>query len=291
MANLINGIGLRQPHYSEFLSTRPQVDYIEVHSENFFSTDSLNLKFLEQIRKSSPVSLHGVGLSIGGATGLDKSHMYELRLLIDNIKPFILSDHLSFSRVIKKTKKSYDLHDLLPIGFTKESLLLVSKHVNEVQQFLGRQIFLENISQYIFFNDDQFSDVQFITQLLNTTECGLLLDLNNLYVNLLNLQSKNVVDAGFQWINNLLDSLQSSSQIGEIHIAGCSNQVGIIVDDHAASPSDEVWEWYEYLISRVKKHIPTTIEWDENIPQLDVLINIADRIKSIQEKIIENKYD
>ncbi|OYV79443.1 MAG: hypothetical protein B7Z60_01935 [Ferrovum sp. 37-45-19] len=290
MKNLISGLGLRQPHYLEFLSTQPQVDYIEVHSENFFSTDPLNLKYLQQIRKQYSISLHGVGLSIGSAIGIERAHLYELRTLADTIQPFILSDHLSYSRVSKTSNRIYDLHDLLPIGLNQESLKLISKHVNEVQQFLGRRLYLENISQYIFFNNEQFTDVEFVCQLIKSTGCGLLLDLNNLYVNYINLKTKNMIDAGYQWINILLDSLQSTSQIGEIHLAGCSTQVGLIVDDHAAPPSYEVWQWYEYLISQVRTFIPTTIEWDENIPELEVLVKLTDKIKSIQKNLLESSY-
>jgi hypothetical protein len=192
--------------------------------------------------------------------------------------------------VSKNSNQVYDLHDLLPVGFTQESLKLISKHVNEVQQFLGRRLYLENISQYIFFNNEEFTDVEFISQLINSTGCGLLLDLNNLYVNYVNLRPKNIIDSGYQWINTLLDSLQSTSQIGEIHLAGCSTQIGLTVDDHAAPPSYEVWQWYEYLISQIKSFIPTTIEWDENIPKLDVLVEIADRIKSIQTNLIKSCY-
>jgi uncharacterized protein (UPF0276 family) len=175
------GVGLRAPHYAEILSTQPQMGWFEVHSENYFGAGGQPLHYLEQIRSRYPVSLHGVGLSLGSVDALDKEHLRKLKSLVRRIDPCLVSEHLSWGTIAGR-----HLNDLLPLPYTEEALRVVCRHVAQAQDFLDRQILVENISAYLQFQNSTMAEADFIVALLSESGCGLLLDINNIYVNAVN---------------------------------------------------------------------------------------------------------
>lgn len=267
------GIGLRNPHIEQVLSLQPKIDWLEVHSENFF-TNSIATKQLEQISKNYPLSFHGVGLSIGSADSLDFTHLQRLKTAISRFNPSFVSDHLSWSSVDNK-----HYHDLLPLSYTPHSLDSFCIKIKEVQDFLGRQILIENPSSYLQFESSTISEWDFFTKLPKKTGCGLLVDINNIFVS-----SKNHnFDA-----KHYIDSIDKND-VFEIHLAGHSvknyKDKQILIDDHGSKVSPEVWELYDYAIAKFGKK-PTLIEWDSNIPDLQILLNEAQKARNILDKYV-----
>jgi uncharacterized protein len=262
------GIGLRAPHVGELLATRPAVPWLEVHPENYMSGGPA-LVLLEAVRREYPVSLHGVGLSLGTAGDLDARHLGRLRGLVDRIEPCLVSEHLSWS-----TAGGTYLNHLLPLPYTDETLGVVADHVDEVQNALGRCILIENPSSYLRFRHSSMAEPHFLAELARRTGCGLLCDVNNIYVSACNVG----LDAG-----SYLDALPVSS-IGEIHLAGhAANDADgrtILIDDHGSPVTAPVWKLYQRALERFGS-VPTLIEWDTDIPELSVLLGeagVADRL-------------
>lgn len=269
------GIGWRQPHYETLLAERPALGFIEVHSENFFADGGITLAVLEAGREAYDLSLHGVGLALGSAAGLDGWHLERLARLVERVQPRWVSDHACFARV------GSGLHaaDLLPIPFTDESLALMASHVGQVQQRLGRTLLVENISAYVGWAGDTLAEPEFFNELTQRSGCGLLLDVNNLFVNARNAGC-NADDAALEamrWV----DAIRPGS-VGEIHLAGhCELADGLVVDDHGSRVRDEVWRVYEHAIARLGA-VPTLIEWDTAVPALDVLLAEAERARAVR---------
>lgn len=273
-AEALVGIGWRQPHYEALLDQRPDLDFIEVHSENFFADGGATLAVLDAGRAAYPVSLHGVGLGLGSATGLDDWHLQRLVRLADRVQPRWVSDHACFARV------GSGLHaaDLLPIPFTDESLDLLVQHVDRVQQALGRPMLVENISAYVGWSGDTLAEPEFFNALTQRSGCGLLLDVNNLFVNARNAGLGPVAAAqqAMRWV----DAIRPGS-VGEIHLAGhCERPDGLVIDDHGSRVRDDVWQVYAHAIGRLGP-VPTLIEWDTAVPDLDVLLAEAGRARSL----------
>ena len=272
------GIGWRQPHYEALLAQRPDLGFIEVHSENFFADGGATLAVLEAGRAAYPVSLHGVGLALGSAVGLDAWHLDRLARLVERVQPQWVSDHACFARV---AGSGFGLHaaDLLPIPFTDESLALLVQHVGEVQQRLGRQILVENISAYVGWSGDTLAEPEFFNELTRRSGCGLLLDVNNLFVNARNagLAPDDAAQEAMRWV----DAIRRDS-VGEIHLAGhCELDDGLVIDDHGSRVRDEVWHVYAHALARLGP-IPTLIEWDTALPALDVLLAESQRARALQ---------
>lgn len=270
------GIGLRHPHYHEVLEKRPALDWFEVHSENFFDAGGPSLKILTKIRDHYPISLHGIGLSLGSADGLQKPHLARLAKLVDRIDPFLFSEHLSWGRV-----GSTYLPDLLPIPYTQESLDLFCKNVGKVQDFLKREILIENPSSYLEYKASTFSEVDFLIALAQKTGAKILLDVNNVYVSCCN----HGWDAK-QYINSIPSLL-----VKEIHLAGHSekkldNGNIIKIDTHDHPVCSEVWDLYEIAAKRFGC-IPTLLERDANIPALDDLLSEVSRV--LDYFVVEDK--
>jgi uncharacterized protein (UPF0276 family) len=251
------GIGLRAAHYREVLESRPAVGWLEVHSENYFGEGGAPLHYLERIRAHYPLSLHGVGMSLGSTDPLDLAHLAKLKALIARFEPGLVSDHLSWSSVGGR-----HFNDLLPLPYTEEALAHVARRVLQVQEFLGRRLLLENPSSYLQHAESAIPEWEFLAELARRTGCGLLLDVNNLYVNQRNLGR----DARAQF--ELLDSVE------EIHLAGHLERGGLLIDHHGARVADEVWRLYETALERFGP-VPTLIEWDTDIPPLGVLLDEA----------------
>ena len=267
------GIGLRQPHYEAFLARRPALGFVEVHSENFFADGGAALGVLDAVRAHYPVSLHGVGLSLGAAAGLDPWHLDRLARLVQRVQPARVSDHAAFARA-PAAPGGPVLHanDLLPIAFTQASLDVMVRNVGRVQERLGRSILVENVSAYLRYDDaDQWPEADFLVALTRRSGCGLLLDVNNLMVNALNAQAADPVAACCAFVDALPPGI-----VGEIHLAGYCDEsdFAIVIDDHGSRVRGAVWDVYAHALRRLGG-LPTLVEWDTDVPALDVLLGEA----------------
>lgn len=272
------GIGLRQPHQEALLAAPPPLAFVEVHSENFFADGGAALGVLEAARGHWPVSLHGVGLALGSAAGLDAWHLDRLAGLVRRIQPLRVSDHASFARA-PRTRGGPVVHgsDLLPIAFTQGSLGILAANVMRTQDRLQRPILVENLSAYLHWADDELAEPQFFNELTRRTGCGLLLDVNNLVVNALNqgLGDAAAAAAACRWV----DAIDADS-VGEIHLAGYDASGEIVIDDHGSRVHAPVWAVYRHALARLGPR-PTLIEWDTHLPALDVLLDEAARAEAL----------
>lgn len=272
------GIGWRQPHYETLLAERPALGFIEVHSENFFADGGIALAVLEAGRAAYELSLHGVGLALGSVAGLDDDHLARLARLVERMQPRWVSDHACFARVMSGSGSGLHAADLLPIPFTDESLALMVSHVQQVQERLGRPLLVENISAYVGWAGDTLAEPEFFNELARRSGCGLLLDVNNLFVNARNdgLAPTAAALEAMRWV----DAIQPG-HVGEIHLAGhCESEDGLVIDDHGSRVRDEVWRIYGHAVRRLGP-VPTLIEWDTDVPDLGVLLGEAGRARAV----------
>lgn len=268
------GIGLRTPHYRDFLERKIDVDWLEVHSENFFADGGFDLFVLEKLAHDYPISLHGVGLALGSAKGFDQQHALRLKALVERIQPALVSEHLCWGAIADR-----HLNDLLPMPLTAESLDLMVERVDFLQNLLQRTVLIENVSSYIRFQADHLCEAEFLCELSQRTGCGILLDVNNVFVNQFNHNEP---------AERELDFYRRHAQaIGEIHLAGHSHVGDCLIDDHGSRVRDEVWSLYEQVCQQISAQIPTLIEWDTDVPSLDVLVAEAHKAKAIQEACSE----
>lgn len=273
------GVGWRQPHYAELLQGAPAPGFLEVHSENFFGAGGAALGVLMQAREHHAVSLHGVGLSLGSAVGLDPWHLDQLADLVARVDPVRVSDHASFSRGGLRGQTVHAA-DLLPIPWTTESLNLMSSHVQQVQDRLRRPLAVENLSAYLSWADNDFSEVQFLGELARRTGCGLLVDVNNLHVNARNAWRRHHGTAVAEPTEALLDISRAwidavpADCVVEIHLAGHADTGEWLIDDHGSLISEPVWALYRHAVSRWGPR-PTLIEWDTDLPPWAVLMDQA----------------
>lgn len=266
---LYAGIGLRQPHYAALLQSPPPLGFVEVHSENFFGDGGAALGVLQAARAHWPVSLHGVGLSLGSAVGLDAWHLERLAALVARVDPVRVSDHASFARAPRRHGGPV-VHgsDLLPIAFTEAALAIMVSNVQQVQERLRRPFMVENLSAYLHWADDCIAEPQFFNELTRRSGCGLLLDVNNLVVNALNVQRDEAVAvaAACAWV----DAIDPAS-VGEIHLAGYNAQGNLVIDDHGSRVHAPVWQVFEHTLRRLGPR-PTLMEWDTDLPEAAVLL-------------------
>jgi uncharacterized protein len=269
------GIGLRQPHYAQVLEARPPLAFVEVHSENFFGDGGAALAVLHEARSHYPVSLHGVGLSLGSAAGLDPWHLDRLEQLVSRIEPERVSDHASFARAPQRAGGPV-LHgnDLLPLAFTQAALDIMVANVTQVQERLRRPILVENLSAYLAWADQEMSEPEFFNALVRRSGCGLLLDVNNLVVNALNEGSSDAVASACAWVDAI-----DAQAVGEIHLAGYCDTGEIVIDDHGSRVHEPVWQVYRHALARLGSQ-PTLVEWDTDLPPLDVLLDEAQRAEA-----------
>ncbi|MDD4929365.1 MAG: DUF692 domain-containing protein [Gallionella sp.] len=252
------GIGLRAPHYREVLNTLPPLGWVEVHNENFFGGGAA-LSTLLKVREHYPVSLHGVGMGLASTTPLDLHHLTELHRLCDAVKPQAVSEHLCWNAA-----DGFVINDLLPFPYTREALAHVASRIDQVQEKLGRQLLVENLSSYLSFSHSEMTEGEFLAELTRRTGCGILFDVENLYVNTRNLG----VDA-----EAFIRAIPPDA-VREYHLAGYSVMDGCLVDTHNHPVYPEVWALYEYVLQQIGPR-PTLIEWDSDIPALAVLMNEA----------------
>ena len=255
----IAGIGLRAPHYQEILATSPRVSFLEVHSENFFGAGGQPLRYLERFRAEYPLSLHGVGLSLGSTDPLDEEHLARLAQLVSRFEPALVSEHICWSSIDGR-----HANDLLPLPYTRESLAHVVSRVGAVQDRLGRTILVENVSSYLEFADSDIPEWEFVAEVARRAGCGILLDVNNIHVN--------AVNHGFD-AHAYLGAI-APGMVGEIHLAGFEATPEGLIDTHGARVSPEVWQLYDAAIARFGL-TPTLIEWDTDLPALSVLLGEA----------------
>lgn len=283
------GIGLRQPHYRDFQAQPPELPFVEVHSENFFAEGGAALQVLLGVREHCDVSLHGVGLSLGSAVGLDAQHLEQLARLVRAVDPVRVSDHASFARAPRRSGQA-PVHaaDLLPVAFTEASLALMVANVQQVQDRLQRPLLVENLSAYLRWADDSLAEPQFFNELAQRSGCGLLLDLNNLVVNALNAQGPATperprdeaaaLDRACAWV----DALRGDA-VGEIHLAGYADLGDLVVDDHGSAVHAPVWALYRHTLQRLGPR-PTLVEWDTDVPSLAVMLAEAAQAERLLEQ-------
>lgn len=272
------GIGLRTPHYKIILEEKPDIGWIEVHPENYFGGGA-HRHYLAKARELYPLSLHATGLSLGSDQPTCEEHMRQIKDLIEIYEPFSVSDHASWS-----ASGNAHLNDLLPLPYTNESLKKLCENVDRVQSYFNRTILVENPSSYIAFADNDMTEYYFLNELVARTECGLLLDVNNVYV-----QSQNHNFDPYRYIDNI--NLKAAR---EIHLAGhiqrdFDDGGSLLVDTHNQYVRRAVWDLYEHTIAKTGA-IPTLIEWDTDLPPLRELVREADKAQKIidQQKEISD---
>jgi uncharacterized protein (UPF0276 family) len=269
------GIGWRQPHYGELLERRPSLGFIEVHSENYFGDGGAALSVLERGREHYPVSLHGVGLALGSAVGLDAWHLERLQRLVQRIDPVRVSDHACFARApLQSGQPPVHGSDLLPIAFTEAALDIMVRNVQHVQETLRRPIAVENLSAYLRWADDSLDEAQFFNELARRSGCAVLLDLNNIVVNAIN-QGADPVIASRRFVDAI-----DARHVAEIHLAGFNAQGPVVIDDHGSRVHEPVWQVYRHAMQRLCG-VPTLIEWDTDLPALDVLLAEAQTARAL----------
>jgi uncharacterized protein len=263
------GIGLRAPHYRDFLHGTPAAAWLEVHSENYFGAGGYDLHVLEHVRDRYPLSLHGVGLSLGSADGLRDAHLAKLKAVVERIEPALVSEHLCWGAY-----GAQHFNDLLPIPYTDEALELMCARVDQTQNALGRRILVENVSAYLCYRGSRMSEFEFLAELSRRSGCGILLDINNIYVNARN--------HGFDARKALVQI--PADVVGEMHLAGHSQGEDCLIDDHGSRVCDDVWALYAAACRRFGA-VPTLIEWDTDIPSVEVLLSEAARAEGIARDI------
>lgn len=274
------GIGLRLPHIAEVMVTRPQTSFLEIHPENFLANPHATELLLE-LSRHYQISVHTVGISIGTVTGIDRVHLQRVRMLIDKINPIFVSGHLAWS--------AYDgdyLNDLLPLPLNEEALRIITTHVHEIQDVLGRPYLVENPSSYVGFHTSTMSEADFLCKLVQRTECKLLCDVSNVYVSAQNMDYDP---------HEYIESLPGEA-IAEFHLGGYTpeedeaNPGGqVLIDSHAAPIADPAWDLYAYAVRRFGPK-PTLIEWDNQLPPLGTLLAQANRADTIACKSVETNF-
>ncbi len=264
------GVGLKAEHYRTIIETLPAIGFFEVHAENYMGAGGPPHRYLSAIRERYKLSLHGVGLSIGADRPLDEDHLQRLKQLIERYKPGLFSEHLAWS--------SHDtgfLNDLLPLPYTAETLARVVEHIDQVQNALGRQMLLENPSTYLAFAESTYSETDFIAELVRRTGCGLLLDVNNVYV----------ASTNQQWDPVAYIDAYPLAHVQEIHLAGYTREADdkgrpLLIDTHNRPVDEIVWDLYAHAVGLIGP-VPTLIEWDADMPAWPTLKQEADRAEAI----------
>ena len=263
------GAGLRAEHYEDVMNGARDAQWFEAITENYMDTKGRPLAVLEAVRRDYPVALHGVALSIGSSDSLDESYLRSLAALVERVEPAIISDHLCWSGVDGR-----QLFDLLPLPLDDETLAHVVERVKRVQDFLGRRILLENPSTYLAWRSSTIPEPQFLAELAERADCGLLLDVNNVYVSSVNL--------GFDPLD-YIDAIPAH-RVGQVHLAGFSDMGSYLFDTHSRPVSDAVWRLYAHTLERMGP-LTTMVEWDAEIPAWPRLVEEVDRARAVHERV------
>ena len=267
--SLGHGVGLRNRHYAAFLEEQPRVDFVEAIAENFMGLGGRPRAVLEKTRRDRPVVLHGVSLGIGSVEPLDSAYLTQWKALIDEVQPALVSDHLCWGRA-----HGHYSHDLWPVPYTEECLAHVVERVSRVQDVLGRRILLENVSSYLEFRASELTEWDFVAEVAKRADCGLLLDVNNVYVS-----SRN---HGFD-PKTYLDAIPVD-RVGQFHLAGHQDRGHLVIDTHEGHVSDAVWDLYRHAVRRFGD-VSCLIEWDEGVPELPVLLAESQKARSVAAEV------
>lgn len=269
------GIGLKAPHYDSILQADHGLEWFELHPENYMGAGGVPHKYLTDIRADYQISMHGVGMSLGSATGVDPAHLQRLKALVDRYQPAQVSEHIAWSHLNGMDNRGIFHNDLLPLPYTPESLEVLCNNIDLVQTALGCQILVENPSTYLSFNSNEMPEPEYISEVQKRTGCGLLLDVNNVYV------SANNNDFS---TDEYIDSYPLHA-VAEIHLAGHSVELidedRLLIDDHGSPVTDAVWALYSYTIDALERDVPVLIEWDTDVPDFDVMIDEARKASAL----------
>ena len=265
-----HGVGLRPRHFGRWLSERPPVGWVEATSENYLGLGGRPYAVLEKVRRDLPVILHGVSLSIGATEPLDDRYLASLRRLVDRIQPALVTDHLCWGR-----HGGRYVHDLWPLPYTEEALAHVVERVERVQEILGRRIALENVSSYVAYRDSTMAEWEFLAAVAERADCGILLDVNNVHVSAHN--------HGFD-PRAYLAGLPGD-RVVQIHLAGHEDKGTYLLDSHDAAVPEPVWDLYREAVARFG-HVPTLVEWDDRIPELEVLVGESRKAAAIEAEVL-----
>jgi len=263
------GIGLRSAHHDALLAERPAIGFIEAHTENYFHDGGAAMRALLRARANYPLSLHGVGLGLGSAEGVDRDHLARVKRAMRRFEPALVSEHACWGHA-----GGEHFNDLLPLPYTDEAARLLARHVSEAQDFLGTQLLIENVSAYVSFEHSTLTEWEFLVAVVGESGCALLLDVNNVYVNAQNLG----LDA-----EAFITGLPPAS-VREIHVAGHARNGAVLIDSHGSKVCEPVWELYRRAIARFGA-LPTLVEWDNDIPPLGELVAEAQRADRILEEV------
>jgi uncharacterized protein (UPF0276 family) len=265
------GLGLRSEHYAAFESaSQNRVDWLEILSENYLVPGGAPLWHLDRIRRDFPMVMHGVSLNIGGTDPLNLDYLRDLKALVQRVQPGWVSDHLCWTGT-----QGVNLHDLLPVPYTRETLRHVSERIQRVQDFLGRRLVIENPSTYVAFSADQMPEWEFVAEMLQLADCELLLDVNNVYVS--------SVNHGFD-PRHYIDALPAA-RVRQIHLAGHETHDGYLIDTHDHPVCEAVWQLYAYTLQHCGS-VPSMIERDDNIPALEDLLDELDQARQVHAQAL-----
>lgn len=266
------GLGLRPKHYEAILEQKPNIDWFEIITENYLAAGGKPIYYLDKIRENYPIVMHGVSLSIGGTDSLDFLYLKQVKELIERIEPMWISDHLCWTGV-----NGLNTHDLLPLPYTEEAINHVVSHINQVQDYLGRRILIENVSSYLTYREAEMTEWEFLSEITNRADCLILLDINNIYV------------SAFNHAFDSQDYLRGvpSKRVQQIHLAGHANHGDYIIDTHDAPVIQPVWDLYASALKHFGA-ISTMIERDDNIPDLDELVVELEHARFILDDVSLN---
>ncbi|WP_417667721.1 DUF692 domain-containing protein [Roseibium sp.] len=272
------GAGLKGEHVADILATSPDIGFFEVHAENYMGAGGVPHRQLEAVRREYPISLHGVGLSIGADGPLDKEHLARLKELNQRYEPGLFSEHLAWS-----THDTTYFNDLLPVPYDEPTLARVCEHIDEVQTVVGRRMLLENPSTYVAFEQSTMTELEFLRQIVARTGCGLLLDVNNVHVSCVNHQNS---------ATDYLDAFPIE-HVGELHLGGHApdeDDAGrpLLIDAHDRAVDEAVWQLYERVLERTGP-LPTLIEWDNDVPAWPVLLQEAEAANEIINRVAQKE--
>lgn len=269
--NLGFGLGLRADHYETILSQSPSVDWFEILTENYLVPGGNPIYYLDQICERYPVVMHGVSLSIGSTDPLDLTYLKQVKELIERVKPAWISDHLCWTGV-----NGLNMHDLLPLPYTEDVIQHLVSHIRQVQEYLGRQILIENVSSYLTYRHSEMFEWEFLSEVAERADCLILLDINNIYVSSVNHQFDPMT-----YLTNI-----PHHRVYQIHLAGHSNQGDYIIDTHDAPIIQPVWDLFAESVRYIGP-VSTMIERDDNIPELTVLIDELNMARAISNSVLK----
>jgi len=282
-SDVLIGVGLRHQHFAEALTTPSNIDFVEVHSENFFAQGGALPSVLAQASEKYAISLHSTAMGLGSALGVPSHYLQKLNQLASSCNPILMSDHACFSWS-QLNGQQVHAGDLLPLAYSESTLMVLAHNIDRVQQSLGRSLLVENLSAYIQYSHACMPETEFLVRLSELTGCKLLVDLNNIIVTANNINAAQPLDYAEQWLADI-----PATMVGEIHLAGFTevNEGELIIDDHSQAVSSTGWQLYRYALERFGK-VPTLVEWDNNLPSWQRLLAEADKARNIAEQVFND---